>query len=84
MLGAALHSVALHGKARKGRARVRHYWHPHPDSESIKRPFQRVRVCQNCGAEQTYETMYEWMRVVGYCWRPLVGQRCKPKKITNT
>lgn len=55
---------------------MRHKWTRHPDSETVRRPFQVVRLCTNCGAEQTKHSDHEWGRVVGYHWWPTVG-RCK-------
>lgn len=56
-----------------------HAWKPHPDSETFRRPFQRIRVCTACGKEQTWESRQEWGRVVSRYWYPKVG-RCHPKE----
>jgi len=49
---------------------MRHVWERHPDSETIRRPCQRVRVCRLCGIEQTWESEYEWGRIVRRYWHP--------------
>lgn len=59
-----------------------HAWVPHPDSETIRRPFQRIRVCTVCGKEQEWTQDHEWMRVVRSYWYPKVG-RCHPVAFPN-
>lgn len=34
------------------------------------------RVCKKCGFEQSYETEYSWMRVVGKSWYPKTSRKC--------
>lgn len=56
---------------------MKHNWERHRDSETIRRPCQRWRVCTHCHSEQQHTSNQEWGRVKGYSWWPLVG-RCKP------
>lgn len=37
--------------------------------------FRRLRRCLLCGKVQEYNTVTNWMRVVGYRWEPTIG-RC--------
>lgn len=60
-----------------------HQWERHPDSETIRRPFERIRECTLCGAEQTWESDHEWGRVVRRYWYPPVG-KCKGPKTAET
>ncbi len=55
-----------------------HEWEHHPESFTMKRPFQKWRRCKHCKAEQEYVSQHEWMRVVGYRWSPRAG-RCTAK-----
>lgn len=58
--------------------RVAHKWERHPDSETVRRPFQRWRICILCKQEQQHIDHQEWGRIVSYSWWPLVG-RCPGK-----
>lgn len=58
---------------------MRHSYRPWEDP--AKTPAQRFmgepqRRCEHCGAVQSRETQYSWMRVTGYRWYPPAG-RCK-------
>lgn len=55
---------------------MKHAWERHPDSETIRRPFQRVRVRRNCKKEQTWKDEHVWGRVARRFWSPPAG-RCK-------
>jgi len=57
-----------------------HQWEPHPDSETFRRPFQRIRRCKRCKVEQTWESDHEWGRVVRRYWYPPAGRYCSGKK----
>lgn len=56
---------------------MKHDWERQYRNEPADMLRDRYRRCRNCGAEQSRETHYLWMRVTGYRWAPLVG-RCKP------
>jgi len=58
---------------------MRHAWQRHPDSETIRRPCVRIRLCGNCGAEQTWESEQNWGKISRRFWYPLVG-RCAGKR----
>lgn len=58
---------------------MKHAWIRDPDSGTRAMPFEVVRVCVNCGAQQKRESVQEWGRVVGQRWWPLVG-RCGKRR----
>lgn len=42
-----------------------------------------LRECKKCGAIQTLEAQYTWMRVTGYKWTPKVGKCLADNKNWN-
>ncbi|MGD2065592.1 MAG: hypothetical protein PVI43_00295 [Candidatus Bathyarchaeota archaeon] len=53
----------------------KHDWQP-VDQGVLGLVADPKRVCSRCGAQQTRQTDYLWMRVTGYKWVPPVG-KCK-------